>query len=175
MFPRCFAIPKQCKTNKFLNLGLERWANCGRSWLRSSVALGAYMGAGRGFPGASALIVHQHSKIAHFRLFGAIAFLHPFNKSVLRGFLGGFFGFIGARCIFDWVRCFAWLVGLYACRVKRLRTEKRKTRKFIGLLRSCIFLYCCCFACIALVLRLSCLLCLGCGCCWWWFFSLRTV
>ena len=36
--------------------------------------------------GASALILHQHSKIAAFLPFGAIAFLHPFNKSVLRAF-----------------------------------------------------------------------------------------
>ena len=62
MFSRCFAIPKQCKTNKFLNLGLELGVFQGLSWLRSSVAVGAYWGAGRGFPGASALIVHQHTK-----------------------------------------------------------------------------------------------------------------
>ena len=83
----------------------------GRSWLRSSVAPGVCLGAGRGFPGASAQVVHYPTKIAAFRLFGAIAFLHPFNKSVLRAFLGGLFGFIGARCIFGWLVAFVGLVG----------------------------------------------------------------
>lgn len=67
----------------------------GRSWLCSFVALGACLEAGRGIFGASAQVVHQHSKIAHFRHFGATAFPRSFNKSVLRAFLGGLFGFIG--------------------------------------------------------------------------------
>lgn len=41
VFPRCFAIPKQRKIKIFLNLRGKRWVNYGRSWLRSSVALGA--------------------------------------------------------------------------------------------------------------------------------------
>ena len=171
MFSRCFAIPKQCKTNKFLNLGLARWANCGLPWLCSSVALGGYLGAGRGFPGASALIVHQHTKIARLRLFGAIAFLNCLQISVLRGFLGGFFGFIGARCVFGCLVAFVGFMRLYACRVKRLEVRKRNAAHFIGFLglhRSCICLYCvCCFACIALVLRLS-WLCALLGLCWCW-------
>ena len=74
-------------------------------------APGAYLGAGRGILGASVQVVHQHTKIAHFRLFGAIAFARSFNKSVLRAFLGGLFGFMGARCIFDWFGAFVGLVG----------------------------------------------------------------
>ena len=99
---------------------------------------GLYGSAG-GFPGASALIVRHSCKFSRFRLPCAIAFPRSFNKSVLRAFLGGLFGFIGQRCIFGWLRCFAWLVGLYACIVRRLRTEKRKRTYFCGL-RSC-----CCF------------------------------
>ena len=62
-------------------------------------------------------------------------------------------------------------MGLYACIVRRLRTEKRKCRKFIVLLRSYAFSFCSCFrglscCCFAPVL---CLLLWGCGlcCCWW--------
>ena len=75
-------------------------ANCGLAWLRSSVALGASLGLFGECWRASVLIVHQHTKIARFRLFGAIAFLDCFQISVLRAFLGGLFGFIGFRCIF---------------------------------------------------------------------------
>ena len=89
----------------------------GLAWLCSSVVVGACLGA----VGASALIVHQHTKITPFRLFGAIAFPRSFQISVLRGFLGGLFGFIGFRCIFGWLEGFAWLVGLYACNVRRLK------------------------------------------------------
>ena len=92
--------------------------------------VGAFLGADRGFLGASALIVHQHSKIAYFRPFCAIAFPRCFQISVLKGFLGGFFGFIGARCIFGCLVAFVAFVGLYACNVRRLRSEKRKPRKF---------------------------------------------
>ena len=81
---------------------------------------------------ASALIVHQHTEIAAFRLFGAIAFPRSFNKSVLRGFLGGFFGFMGARCIFGCLVAFVGLVGLYACNVRRLEIEKRNAAIFVG-------------------------------------------
>ena len=157
-------------------MGLARWANCGLPWLRSSVAIGACWGSGRGFPGASALVVLHPCKFGLFGYPCAIAFLHPFNKSVLRGFLGGLFGFIGARCIFDCLVAFAWLVGLYACKVKRLRTEKRKRPYFCGL-RSYVFISCGCFGCC-----LSCGYCfapvvcgflLGCGlCCWCFFFPL---
>ena len=79
---------------------------------------------------ASAPIVHYHTKIAHFRHFGAIASPRSFNKSVLRAFLGGFFGFIGARGIFGCLVAFVGLVGLYACSVRRLGSEKRKPCKF---------------------------------------------
>ena len=72
--------------------------------------------------GASAQVVHQHTKIAHFRLFGAIAFFDCLQISVLRRFLGGLFGFICARCVFGWLVAFVGLVGLYACNVRRLRT-----------------------------------------------------
>ena len=111
MFPRDFRRPNRAKINIFLNLSGKRGVFAGLPGLRSSVALGACLGAGRGFPGASALIVHQHTKITHFRLFGAIALLDCFQISVLRAFLGGFFGFIGARCIFDCLGAFTWLVG----------------------------------------------------------------
>ena len=136
------------------------------------------LGAVRGFPWASALIVHQHTKIAPFRLFGAIAFPHSFNKSVLRGFLGGLFGFIGFRCIFGCLVAFVALVRLYACNVRRLRTEKRKRPYFCGLLRSCIFVgcsSCICLYCVCCFDPALCVLCLCwlCGlCCWWFFFPL---
>ena len=116
MFSRDFATPKRAKVKVFLEMRGKRWANCGLSWLRSFVALGASLGAGR----ASALVVRYPTKIAHFRPFGAIAFPRSFNKSVLRAFLGRFFGFIGRRCVFGWVGAFVGLVGLYACSVRRL-------------------------------------------------------
>ena len=59
---------------------------------------------------------------------------------------------------------FVGLVGLYACNVRRLRTEKRNAAHFLGLLRSigligfCSCLYCCCFAPVLCLLWL---------CCWW--------
>ena len=81
--------------------------------------------------GASALILHQHTKIAAFLLFGAIAFPRSLQISVLRGFLGGLFGFIGARCIFGYLVGFVGLVGLYACNVRRLRSEKQIGRAHV--------------------------------------------
>ena len=148
-------------------MGPARWA-CVAVFL---VAPGACSGAGRGFPGASALVVLHPCKFGLFGYPCAIAFLHPFNKSVLRGFLGGLFGFIGARCIFGWLVAFAWLVWLYACNVRRLRSEKRKRPYFCGL-RSYVFISCGCFGC-----------CLSCGYCFapvlcgfllgcWFFFPL---
>ena len=136
----------------------------GRSWLRSSVAFVACLGAGRGFP----LIVHQHTKITLFRLFGAIASPDCLQISVLRGFLGGFFGFIGRRCVFGCLVAFVGLVGLYACRVKRLRSEKRIAAHFLGLLRSSSFLYCC-FACLGCFAPVVCAGCVGWFLCCWWF------
>ena len=63
-------------------------------------------------------------------------------------------------------------VGLYACRVKRLRTEKRNAAIFVGfapMFSALAFAYCglscCCFAPVVCWFRL------GCGlCCWWFFF-----
>ena len=100
MFSRCFAIPKRAKVKKHLKTRGKRWVN----WA-------AFLGGSWGFlgelVGASALIVHQHTKTAHFRLLGAIAFPRCFNKSVLRAFLGGFFGFLwvyrAKMCI--WLPC----------------------------------------------------------------------
>ena len=93
---------KRAKLNIFLNLGLERWANCGLSWLCSLVCICLCRGLFGSWSGlfweclrASVLIVHQHTKIAAFGYPCAIAFPRCFNKSVLRAFLGGFFGFIG--------------------------------------------------------------------------------
>ena len=151
-----FGHSKGAKTNKFLKSGLESGANCGLPWLRSLWLFWELVGA-------FAMIVHQHTKIAAFLPFGAIAFLHPFNKSVLRAFWGGLFGFIGWGCIFDWLRCFAWLVGLYACRVKRLRTEKRIAANFFSSCGSCSRFGCglsCCrldyFAPVVCGFRLGC-------------------
>ena len=67
---------------------------------------------------------------------------------------------MGARCIFTWLRCFARLVGLYACNVRRLRTEKRNAAHFLGLLRSCY-----CFSWFVLWLLL-------CSCCLCWLCAL---
>ena len=86
MFSRDFRRPKRAKVKSIFRIGAYE---VGKLWASVAVflgALGAYWGAGRGFPGASAQVVRQHTKIAHFPLFGAIAFLHPFNKSVLRAF-----------------------------------------------------------------------------------------
>ena len=121
-------------------------------------SLGSWSGLPWGFLGASSLIVHQHTKITLFLLFGAIAFPDCLQISVLRGFLGGLFGFMGARCIFDWVAAFVGLVGLYACNVRRLRTEKRNAAYFLGLLRSC-----CCLLWFVLCLLPG----LLCSCCLW--------
>ena len=160
VFPRDFRRPNRAKVKVFLNLRGKRWANCGLPWLRSSVALGSCSGLFGEYWRASALIVHQHTKIAAFLPFGAIAFPRSFKISVLRAFSGGLFGFIDARCIFDWLVAFAWLVGLYACIVRRLEVRKRKTCNFIGfigflgfigLLRSCG-----CFAWFVLLLLRSC-------------------
>ena len=128
-----------------------RWANCGLSWLCSSVAVGACFRLFRERLRASAQVVRYPTKITLFRLFGAIAFPRSFKKSVLRAFLGGLFGFIGGGCGFGWLVALAWLVGLYACRVKRLRTEKRNAAYFLGLLRSC-----CCLLWFVLLLLRSC-------------------
>ena len=112
-------------------------------WAFVAVFLGG-LGACLGLFGecwrASAQVVHYPTKTALFRLFGAIAFLDCFQISVLRAFSGGLFGFMGFACGFGWVGAFVGLVGLYACKVKRLRTEKRKAAYFLGflgLLRSC--------------------------------------
>ena len=86
MFPRGFRRPKRAKVKVFLKLSGKRGVFAGLPWLRSSVALGAYIGHFGECCGASALIVHQHSKTAHLRLFGAIAFSRCCNKSVLRAF-----------------------------------------------------------------------------------------
>ena len=63
------------------------------------------------------------------------------------------------------------LAGLYACNVRRLRTEKRKPANFLALAAaycglSCVCRLVCC-GCFAPVLCLSCLWWL---CCWWFFF-----
>ena len=95
MFPRCFAIPKEGKSKEtFENKG-KRWANCGLAWLRSSVLLGLISGSLGSAGGHPLRVAHYPTKIAQFRLFGAIAFSRSFQISVLRAFLGGFFGFIG--------------------------------------------------------------------------------
>ena len=86
MFYRDFRRPKRAKVKVFLVLGLTRWANCGAFGAVFLGALGAYLGAGRGFPGASAQVVHYPTKIASFLSFGAIAFLRSFQISVLRAF-----------------------------------------------------------------------------------------
>ena len=122
MFSRDFAIPQQGKSKEtFKNKG-QKGSICGASAAAFLGGSWELFGASLGFPWASVLIVHQHSKIAHLLPFGAIAFLDCFQISVLRAFLGGLFGFIGFRCIFGWLVAFVGLVGLYACRVKRLRT-----------------------------------------------------
>lgn len=86
MFPRCFAIPQRGKSKEtFENKGQK----VGKLGAFVAVFLGAFvacLGAGRGLPGASALVVHQHTKIATFPFFGAIAFPRSFQISVLRGF-----------------------------------------------------------------------------------------
>ena len=49
-------------------------------------ALGAYIRHFWELVGASVLILHQHTKIAAFLLFGTIAFPRSFQISVLRAF-----------------------------------------------------------------------------------------
>ena len=89
---------------------------------------------------ASVQVVRYPTKIACFRLFGAIASPRSSQISVLRAFLGGLFGFIGARCIFGYLGAFVGLVGLYACRVKRLGSEKRNAAHFLGFIGSVGFI-----------------------------------
>ena len=143
------------------------------------VALGSWSGLPWECLRASLQVVRYPTKIAPFRSFGAIAFPRSFQISVLRGFLGGLFGFIGRRCIFDCLVAFVGLVGLYACNVRRLGSEKRKTCKFIELLRSYVFSSCSCFvvAClvfVAWVVVVASLLCFV-GCVVGGFLSLRTI
>ena len=64
---------------------------------------------------------------------------------------------MGLRCVFGCLVAFVALVGLYACSVRRLESEKRHAAYFlgfIGLLRSCG-----CFAWFVLLLLRSCCLC----------------
>ena len=131
--------------------------------------LGSWSGLPWGFPE----VVRYPTKIAPFLPFGAIALPRSFQISVLRAFLGGLFGFMGLRCIFDCLVAFVWLVGLYACSVRRLRTEKRNPAILLAL--SALL------ACIALVVAfrgLSCGYCFApvvCGfllCCCWFSFPL---
>ena len=111
MFSRCFAIPKQCKTNKFLNLGRKRWAKGGRSWLRSSVALGAYLGVFEGFRSHTPP-AYENSPLPALWCNRFPSFLSNFRfKGILRGFLWvyrckmyirlpcGFRGACGALCV----------------------------------------------------------------------------
>ena len=159
VFPRDFRRPKRAKVKKHLKTRGKRWANMGLPWLRSSAALGAYFRTFGECLRASALVVLHPCKFSSFRLFGAIAFLDCLQISVLRAFWGGFFGFMGARCIFGCLVAFVGLVGLYACNVRRLGTEKRNAAHFLGfigflgLLRSC-----CCFSWFVLLLLRSCCL-----------------
>ena len=152
------------------------WASVGACIRLDRGLYRALWGVLEGFPWASAQIVHQHSKIVSLGYPCAIAFLDCLQKSVLRAFLGGLFGFIGFRCIFGCLVAFVGLVGLYACSVRRLRTWKRKRPYFCGLLRPlflwasalCICLSCvCCFACLVYFAPVVCGL-----CCWWFFFPL---
>ena len=66
---------------------------------------------------------------------------------------------MGLRCGFDCLVAFVGLVGLYACSVRRLRTEKRKAAHFLGFICS-LRLFCSC----SLLASLS-LLCLS-WLCW---------
>ena len=61
---------------------------------------------------------------------------------------------------------FVGLVGLYACNVRRLKSEKRKTRKFIGLLRSCSCFVVACLVFVAWVVAWVALLLLFVGFSW---------
>ena len=159
MFPRDFAIPQEGKSKSIFEFEGQKVANCGcvPRWL-----LGASLGLFGECWRASALIVHQHSKIAALGLFGAIAFPRCSQISVLRAFLGGLFGFIGFACGFGCLVAFVALVGLYACSVRRLKSEKRKPAHFFRF-RSFGFLYRCCFACLVCFAPVLCWLWL---CCW---------
>lgn len=101
----------RAKPKIFLNLGLKSGANCGQVGLRPLWLLGLVGELVGASVGACAQIVPQHSKRVSFGYPSAIAFPRSLQISVLRGFLGGFFGFIGLACGFGRVRCFAWLVG----------------------------------------------------------------
>ena len=61
---------------------------------------------------------------------------------------------MGARCVFGCLVAFVGLVGLYACRVKRLKSEKRNAANVFS---SCSWLYR--FAPALCVLRLYCFCC----------------
>ena len=155
---------KRAKPKIFLKLSGKRGVFAGLAWLCSSVVVGASLGLFGECWRASALVVRHPCKFGLLGYPCAIAFPRSFQISVLRAFLGGLFGFIGFRCILDWLVAFVGLVGLYACIVRRLEVRKRKPCKFIGfigfigLLRSCG-----CFVWFVLLLLRSCCL------CWLWF------
>ena len=125
MFSRDFRTLKRAKVKSIFEI---EWHKVGKLGCVPRWLLGLIWG----FPGASAQIVHQDTKIACSRLFGAIAFPHCFQISVLRAFSVGLFGFIGFRCVFGCPVAFVALVGLYACSVRRLEVKKRKPRYFLG-------------------------------------------
>ena len=168
----------RAKVKKHLKTRGKRGVFRGLPWLRSSVAVGASLGLFGECWRASVLIVRHPCKFGLLGYPCAIAFPHSFQISVLRAFLGGLFGFIGFRCIFDWLVAFVGLVGLYACIVRRLEVRKRKRPYFCGLLRP----YFCglqlfAFACLVFVasLVLFALLLLFVGCVVGGSFSLWTI
>ena len=117
------------------------------------MAIGACWGSGRGFLGASALVVLPPCKFGLFGYPCAIAFLHPLNKSVLRGFLGGFFGFIGARCIFDWLWLSRGLCGFMRVMLGGYRVKSENAPIFVGFAPM--------FSSLAVALVVACLVVIG--------------
>ena len=133
----------------------------GLSWWCFIVSTGAGVpasGPEGGWPWFSGGVFPAFCPLYCFACLGLLANMALFR--VLRGFLGGFMGFV-----LSW--CFAWLVGLlYACKVRRFRGLKRVCLYFIRFSSS---LTCFCpFACSfisSLLLSSGCpLSCFVCSC-----------
>ena len=84
-----------------------------------------------------------------------------------KGILRGFIWVYRCKMYICSVAAFVGLVGLYACRVRRLRTEKRIAAHFLGFIGSVGFLGCFALAVALLWLVLCLSLGLLCSCCLW--------
>ena len=87
MFPRCFAIPQQGKSKSIFEFGAYEVGKYGASLPVFLVALGACLGAGRGFLSHSPP-AYENSRIPPLWCNRFPSFLSNFRfKGILRGFI----------------------------------------------------------------------------------------